>query len=66
MSEESTSGEANLLERLKSLSSHNGSGFANDRRKSISEKVKGSCVRKLKHFMNVLTCNYILDADGKM
>jgi hypothetical protein len=59
--------EDDLLNRLRTLCSPGGSEFGGEsRRKSMAERVKGSCTKKFGTVFNFLTCHYILDADGTL
>lgn len=58
-------GEDDLLGRLREVCSPGSEFEGESRRKSIAERMKGSCTRKLRIMLNFVTCSYILDADGK-
>ncbi|XP_035706955.1 cyclic nucleotide-gated cation channel beta-3 [Folsomia candida] len=57
-------GEDDLLGRLREVCSPGSEFEGESRRKSIAERMKGSCTRKLRIMLNFVTCSYILDADG--
>lgn len=63
--EEAKLGEPTLLERLRQLASPDPSEFGDSRRKSLTEKVRGTFIKNFSYISNVVSCNYILDPQSK-